>query len=108
MATYSGNLHQAPNESSITVVCESATARFVGHLNQWQWMTDPDSDWQIESFDVPDRDTLFVNQANTFLDFVEGRCEPSCSLEEGVHTLKANLAILESSDGDGGFVQVDS
>jgi len=106
MATYSGNLHQAPNESSVTVVCERGTARYVGHLNQWEWMTDPDTKWQVESFDVPDRDALFVNQANTFLNYVEDKGEPTCSLDEGIHTLNANLAILESADGDGGFVQV--
>ena len=107
MAAYCGNLHQAPNELSITVVCEKGTARFLGHRNQWHWMTEPNTEWQVESFDIPERDTLFVKQANTFLNTIEGSCEPVCSLEEGLQTLRVNLAILNSVDIQESYVHLD-
>ena len=44
-----------------------------------------------------ERDELFIRQANAFLDAVEGRAAPLCSLAEGISTLRTNLAILESA-----------
>jgi hypothetical protein len=59
-------------------------------------MTEPGATWQDEPVDVPQRDTLFVNQANAFLDAVEGKSAPMCPLEEGIAALNVNLAILSS------------
>ena len=42
-------------------------------------------------------DTPFINQANAFLDALEGKTSPLCTLEEGIETLQVNLAILESA-----------
>lgn len=46
----------------------------------------------------PDRDAPFVRQANAFLDAIEGKASPPCTLEEGARTLRASLAILASVD----------
>ena len=43
-----------------------------------------------------ERDELFTRQANLFLDAVEGRQPPLCSLEEGWQSLRVNLAALAS------------
>ncbi len=43
-----------------------------------------------------ERDTLFIAQASAFLDAVEGRQAPLCSLDEGLQTLRVNLAALAS------------
>ena len=97
LASYSLNQYQAPNEIVITVVCEEGTVRFEMHRNRWRWMSQPQSEWQDESQSLK-RDTLFVRQANSFLDTVEGKAAPLCSLEEGIQTLFVNLAILRASE----------
>lgn len=96
MGTYTINQYQAPNEGAITVVCERGTARFEIHNRLWKWMTEPDSRWTEEAATELERDTLFVAQANAFLDAVEGKAPAACPLEEGLQTLKVNLACLAS------------
>lgn len=53
-----------------------------------------------------DQDDTFLEQTEHFLDCIEGRDTPRCSLEEGEQTLRTILATLESADGDGRFVKV--
>jgi len=96
MGSYSLNQYQAPNENSVTVICENGTARWDGHLNRWRWMTRSGEPWQSEEFGQFERDNLFITQTNAFLDAVEHKGEPLCTLDEGVRTLRANLAILSS------------
>lgn len=98
MASYSLNQHQAPNEVTITVVCERGTLRFEYHACRWRLMETPDAGWTDSSITPLERDTLFVRQANAFLDALEGTAAPLCSLDEGLATLRANLAILESAE----------
>ena len=98
LASYAMNQYQAPNETSITVVCERGTAPFVADKTCWRWMTEPGSAWTVEQFPAMERDTMFVAQANQFLDVVEGKAEPLCPLSEGLQTLKVNLAALASAD----------
>ncbi|MFH1267668.1 MAG: Gfo/Idh/MocA family oxidoreductase, partial [Planctomycetota bacterium] len=96
LASYSLNQHQAPNEWTMTVVCRGGTARCEFHHHRWRWMTEPDGPWHEEDFGPIERDSLFVDQANAFLDCVEGLAPPVCTLEEGLQTLRANLAALAS------------
>lgn len=96
LASYSLNQHQAPNELTITVICERGTVRFENHENRWRWMTKPGEQWHDETFPPLERDTLFIAQANAFLDAVEGKAAPLCSLDEGLQTLRVNLAALAS------------
>jgi predicted dehydrogenase len=105
LGCYSLNQHQAPNETTITVVCDQGTARFEFHQNRWRWMTRPEEPWHDEQFEALPRDALFINQANAFLDTVEGRVPPLCSLEEGIQTLRVNLAALAAVD-QGAWQQV--
>ena len=39
MGCYSLNQHQAPNETTINVICTAGTARFESHNSRWRWMT---------------------------------------------------------------------
>jgi len=97
-AVYSLNQHQAANESSITVVCERGTLRFEYHENRWRVQTQPDANWEDHPQPALERDTLFVRQADRFLEVLDGNAKPACSFEEGLQTLKVNLAILKSVD----------
>ncbi len=96
LACYSLNQYQSPNEIIMTVVCEAGTARFEMHLNRWRWMSEPLSEWQDQILPL-ERDTLFVNQAHSFLDAIEGKASPLCGLQNGLQTLGVNLAVLEAS-----------
>lgn len=98
LASYSLNQHQAPNESSLTVVCQRGTVRFESHQQRWRWQTAPEDRWHDEPCEPLERDDLFVAQANRFLDVVEGIAAPTCTLEEGVRTLRTNQAILRACE----------
>jgi predicted dehydrogenase len=98
VGSYSLNQFQSPNEVTITVVCERGTARFEYHKQRWRKMLQPETPWQ----DMPavglNRDTLFVRQAESFLDAIESRAAPLCSLREGIQSLRVNLALMKSID----------
>ncbi len=97
MGCYALNQHQAPNENTITVVCQRGTARFEMHRNLWRWVTEVDGQWEEERTPL-ERDTLFTRQANAFLDAITGKANPLCTLDEGLQTLRVNLAALASLD----------
>ncbi|MCC6124634.1 MAG: Gfo/Idh/MocA family oxidoreductase [Pirellulales bacterium] len=94
LGSYSLNQHQAPNEITMTVVCDRGTARFEHHRHRWRWMIRPEEPWRDEPQEPLPRDALFLNQAHAFLDVLEGRAVPLCSLEDGIQTLRVNLAAL--------------
>ena len=106
LASYSLNQHQAPNESTITVVCERGTCRVELHRHRWAWMTRPDGPWEEECFAGLQRDDLFIAQARAFLDLMEGKAEPACTLQEAADTLRTSLAILASIN-EGTWVKVE-
>ena len=107
LASYSLNQHQAPNENTITVVCERGAVRFEGHECRWRCMTSPGEAWQDEPREPLERDSLFIAQANQFLDAVERKCPVACTLDEGLQTLRVNLAALASADGGDGNLSVE-
>ena len=92
------NQFQTPNESVLTITCERATIQCLMHENRWRWHETAEQPWQDgSSFDVA-RDDLFVAQANMLIDSVEEDTSPTCTLAEGLQTLKVNLAMLQASD----------
>jgi predicted dehydrogenase len=97
LGCFSLNQHQAPNEATITVACECGTIRFELHRHRWRWVTEPGGDWHDEQCQPLERDTLFIAQANQFLDYIEGSAAPRCTVAEARQTLLVNRAILESA-----------
>lgn len=99
LSCFSLNQYQAPGEMTITVVCEKGTVRFEIHQHRWRWMIQPDTAWHDELCPPMDSDTAYVTQANCFLDAIDNReRQPLCSLEQGIETLRANLAALASAE----------
>jgi predicted dehydrogenase len=96
LASYSLNQYQAPNEFTLTVVCERGTVCCEFHEHRWRWMTEPGGAWHDEPIAPLERDTLFIAQANAFLDAVESKTALPCTLEDGLQTLRVNLAALAS------------
>ena len=100
LGCYCLNQHQAPNETTITVVCERGTCRLETHNTRWQWMAASGDPWVNQQHAPMERDTMFINQANAFLDAVEGSARPACTIEEGLQTLRCNLAALNALTSD--------
>jgi predicted dehydrogenase len=96
LGSYALNQHQAPNEGALAVICKNGTARFETHTCRWRWQTDPGDTWHDETVVKLERDTLFIRQAEAFLDAIEANRSPLCTLEEGAQTLRVNLGILRS------------
>jgi predicted dehydrogenase len=101
MGSFSLNQHQAPNESTITVVCTRGTVQFEHHNCRWRWAAEPGGAWTDEPIPPLERDTLFVRQADAFLDAVEGKSPPLCTLAGARQTLAVNLAILRAAQRGG-------
>jgi predicted dehydrogenase len=101
LGSYSLNQHQAPNEATIQVNCESGTARFEFHAHRWRRMAKPDQGWTDENHGPLERDALFIAQAKSFLAALRGEGAPLCSLDEGVQTLRSNIAALASCASGG-------
>ena len=99
MAHYSMNQHQAPNEGQLMVICERGTIRVETHRMRWQVATEPETPWTVHQLEPMERDDLFVLQAQRFLDYVSGESKtPLCPFEDGLQTLKCNLAIMHAAD----------
>jgi len=98
MGCFSLNQHQAPNENLVTVMCERGTARFDLIGARWSSMVEPDSGWKVEYQFSRERDDIFINQANIFLDALEGKGSVACTLAEGLQTLRVNLTVLKAAD----------
>ncbi len=96
LGSFTLNQHQAPNEGCLTVICSKGTVRFEMHNSRWRWQTEPGDTWHDESASKLERDTLFTRQADAFLDAIDGAQLPLCNLEDGLQTLRVNLAILRS------------
>ena len=96
LASYSLNQHQAANEMTLSVNCERGIVRWEPHLRRWRWMVVPDEPWHDEPNEPLERDIPFILQAENFLNAIEGKSPPLCSLGEGIQSLNVNLAALAS------------
>ena len=96
LGSYSLNQYQSPDENTLTVVCERGTIRGEFHESRWRWMKKPGDRWHDEPIAPFERDALYIAQAERFLDAAQGNAAVPCSLEDGLQTLRVNLAALAS------------
>ncbi len=98
LCAYTLNQFQAPNETFIQFNTAEGSLRIELHRQRWgTWLKDA-TDWDWRPTIAVERDGHFITQANAFLDQVEGRSVPLCSLEAAIQTLRFNLASLASSE----------
>ena len=97
MGSYHFNQHQYPNESTFILVCERSTLRLELCANRLRIMDRPDGDWEDEVCNEFHRDDAFINQANSYLDAIEGQPSISCTIDEAKHTLGCQMALLEEA-----------
>jgi len=96
MGSFSVNQHQPPNETTLTVICERGALRWETAANRWLSCVEPGGEWRVEKEYQAERDDYYIAQANSFLDQIAGVSEAVCSLDEGIQTLRVNLAALRS------------
>lgn len=96
LTNYALTQFQAPNEARLDFHAEAGSVRVEFHRQRWGTMALGQTEWTWHAAPVADRDDLFVAQANAFLDGCEDRPNDLCTLEEGLQTLRFNLAALRS------------
>lgn len=97
LVNYSLNQFQAPNETSIQINCATGSVKIELHEQRWAVLPLGAASWDYRPALIAHRDDLFVAQANAFLDGMEGKPTPLCTLDEAIQTLAFNLAALESA-----------
>jgi predicted dehydrogenase len=97
LVNYSLNQFQAPNESTFQIHCENGSVKMELHEQRWGIFQRGEEKWGLHVAPVNHWDDLFVAQAEAFLDGIDGKPNPLCTLDEAIQTLKFNLAALESS-----------
>lgn len=100
IVSYSLNQFQAPNETTIQFHCENGSLKIEVHKQRWAVFPRGAQKWEIHPAPVGHRDELFRAQAAAFLDGMDGKPNPICTVEEAFQTLKFNVAALESARAD--------
>ncbi|MEO6003688.1 MAG: Gfo/Idh/MocA family oxidoreductase [Opitutus sp.] len=96
LVSYALNQWQAPNETRWDIHCETGTIRIEFHAQRWGELTRGATGWTWHAAPVAERDEIYTAQARAFLDGCAGQKTLLCTLEEGVQTLRFNLAALAS------------
>jgi len=99
-------LFQRDTTAGLQLIGDKGTIRMAGGADRLRIFSDEKDCWLDGDATPLDRDDLFMAQAQHFVDCIQGRAAPRCTIEDGERTLRTVLAALESVDGDGGFVQV--
>jgi len=97
LVTYSLNQFQAPNEMTMQFHGEGGSLKIEIHEQRWAHFPRGAEKWIFHPTPVNHRDDLFMAQANAFLDGIDGKSTPLCTVEEAIQTLKFNLTALESA-----------
>jgi predicted dehydrogenase len=97
LASYALNQFQAANELVVQVHCERGSLAYEHHAQRWGRFLHGAEGWEWHATPIAERDTLFIAQANAFLDGMHGQPTPLATLAEAAQTLKFNLAALESA-----------
>ena len=98
LVNYTLNQFQAPNETTLQFNAAQGSVKIEVHRRRWGTFAAGASDWTWHETAPVEYDTHFVNQANAFIDQVEGKPSRLCSLEAAAQTLRFNLAALDSAE----------
>ena len=98
LVNYTLNQFQAPNEATLQFNTATGSVKVELHNRRWGVLRLGEKDWTWTEVPALDRDAPFVEQANRFLDLMEGQPLRLCSLEAATQTLRFNLAALASAE----------
>lgn len=108
MTAYTLSQHQPANEHTVHVVCERGQLAFDLQHHQWRYLTEPDTPWQAHDTGLAQRDDWFTHQEALWLDAVEGRRDPLCSVADAAQTLQTNRAALRSVEAGGSWQSIEA
>ncbi len=92
------NQFQAPSELTITIHGLKGSLRAELHNQRVGQWVHGGTDWEWFALPQEERDAMYIRQASSFLDAVEGKPDDLATLEDGWQTLKVNLAAMQSTD----------
>lgn len=96
LVSYALNQFQALNETRLEFHAETGSVRVEFNAQRWGTLARGATEWTWQAAPVTERDQLYAAQAAAFLDGTAGKPNPLCTLEEGIQTLRFNLAALQS------------
>ncbi len=83
-----------PATHRVEIVCDNGTIVWDALLGELRIWDRTEAAWQIEQVPgIEARDELFVSETRHFLDVVDGRAEPACTLDDGVRAVRLCVAI---------------
>lgn len=94
VATLVMNQFQKNNDLRVEVAGETGTVRL--DLADERGGVFRDGEWVHAPMPTRDRDANYIDQAAAFLDAVDGRASPLCTLDEAANALKVILGALQS------------
>jgi len=98
LVSYALNQFQAPEDGTLHFHTAKGSVKIEYHRQRWGVFRLGDGDWEWHDATVPARDSHFEAQAHAWMDQVEGKPSPLCSLEAAIQTLRFNQAALASAD----------
>ena len=96
LVSYALNQFQAPNVLQLDFHAARGSVRIDIMAQRWGTFALGAADWTWHAAPVADRDSLYIAQAAAFLDACEGRPTVTCSLEEGLRSIRFNLATFRA------------
>ena len=100
-------LFQRDTNLRLQVIADAGTIQVGGDSDALEIFVDRTGQWTEGRAHASERDDVFRDQAQHFIDCIQGKAAPRCTVEEAEQTLRTVLAALESSDGDGRFVKIE-
>lgn len=107
LSSFTINQFQAPNEVTLSYHAPGGSIRVELHRQRVGLAAQGSTDWEWRDVPHGERDTMFVAQANSFLDASEGMPDQLSSFDDACQTLEVSLCALTSSDSRQ-FVRVSS
>ena len=99
-------LFQRDSNLLLRVIGDKGTIQMAQGSETLMMFDDKTGEWKKGKSRSASRDDVFLDQARHFIDCIQGKAQPRCSIEDAEHTLRTVLAALESSDSDGRFINV--
>lgn len=99
-------LFQQDSAMRVQVIGEKTTIQLREESDSLEIFDSALNTWRRGKATKLDRDSVFMYQAQHFLDCIRGEGKPRCNLEEAAQTLRTMLAALQSGDTDSRFVRV--
>ncbi len=108
LTSFSMNQYQPQSEQTYTAICEKGMLRGELHKNRLSWCGETEGPWHVQHLPPISRDGWFGEQAQAFLDALDGLREPVARLQEAYHTQRVVCTALRQLQSGDGLPPIDS